>query len=500
MPPRIGRDEWDRRAAAAVLEWVGDEPIYSHTKHAARCLSCGHEWFGSPKQIAKGQGCPSCANQKRADARVLPPVEWDRRAAVESIRWVGDEPVRARTKHAAQCLTCGHEWRVVPDSIARGSGCPACASNAPISRQEWDDRASVLSIEWTGDEPFRALEPHAARCLKCGHEWQPRPGNVTQGRGCPVCANLTRGAQSRLTPEEWDRRAAAGGMEWVDQRPELIGDKRLARCLDCATEWLAHSVTVAHGGNGCPSCRYKKVADSMILPREEWDRRAAAKRVEWVGDEPVWGMKKRAARCLTCGHEWSVIPDSVYRASGCPACAPNAPVSREEQDRRAAAVSIEWVGEEPFSSVEPHAARCLKCGWEFSPRPSNVSSGQGCPACSPRGFDPVAPATVYLMRHDAGPFVKVGITGADPSTRLTVHGRRGWEILGTWPIPVGRDAAVIEGRVVEWWQECGATRCTKDEIPKGDGWTEAVHITAAADEPRTIAYIEELVAEVGGGY
>ena len=43
-------------------------------------------------------------------------------------------------------------------------------------------------------------------------------------------------------------------------------------------------------------------------------------------------------------------------------------------------------------------------------------------------------------------------------------------------------------------------RMSNDELPDGHGWTEAVHITAAADEPATIAYIEELVAEVGGGY
>lgn len=76
----------------------------------------------------------------------------------------------------------------------------------------------------------------------------------SKGRGCPACANLTRGAE-RLTPEEWDRRAAAGGMEWVDERPELIGDKRLARCLDCATEWLAYSVRVPRlilGSDGSP--------------------------------------------------------------------------------------------------------------------------------------------------------------------------------------------------------------------------------------------------------
>jgi len=95
--------------------------------------------------------------------------------------------------------------------------------------------------------------------------------------------------------------------------------------------------------------------------------------------------------------------------------------------------------------------------------------------------------------------MKVGITGGDPSTRLTVHGRRGWEILGTWPIPVGRDAASIERRVVAWWRERGATRCVRDEVPGGDGHTESVHVDRV-DEPTTIAYIDALVAEVGGGH
>jgi predicted nucleic acid-binding Zn-ribbon protein len=366
-----------------------------------------------------------------------------------------------------------------------------------VSREEWDRRAAALGVEWVGEEPVMALSPHAARCLACGHLWHPRPGNVTQGRGCPKCARRRQGRE-RLGSQEWDRRAAEVGIEWKDQPPELVGDKRLARCLSCATEWLADSRVVARRARGCLSCRYQAVADSLKLPRDEWDRRAGAAGIEWVGDGPVWAMRKREARCPTCGHEWRAMPDAVRLGVGCPACAPNAPVSREEWDRRAAAVGVEWVGEEPFSSAEPHPARCLACGWEFSPRPSNVGSGQGCPACAPRGFDPVAPATIYLIRHDAGPFMKVGITGADPGTRLTVHGRRGWEMLGTWAIPVGRDAVRIERLVVAWWRKRGATRCTRDEVPDGDGWTEAVHI-GRVDEPATIAYIAELAAEVGGG-
>ena len=96
--------------------------------------------------------------------------------------------------------------------------------------------------------------------------------------------------------------------------------------------------------------------------------------------------------------------------------------------------------------------------------------------------------------------MKVGITKADSTSRLSKHISRGWDRMATWPVPFGRDALAIEAAVVEWWRASGARACTRDEVPKGDGWTEAVHITAAADEPRTIAYIEDLVAEVGGGY
>ena len=176
------------------------------------------------------------------------------------------------------------------------------------------------------------------------------------------------------------------------------------------------------------------------------------------------------------------------------------PLIREEWDRRAKYANIEWVGEPPKGYGHYAAARCLACGYEYEASAASVSKGSGCSACSPRGFDPVAPATVYLIRHDVGPYMKVGITGQDPTKRLDGWTGLGWDILATWPIPIGRDAAVVEGRVVTWWRECGATQCKRDELPEGQGWTEAVHITAAADEPRTIAYIEELVAEVGGGY
>jgi hypothetical protein len=433
MPPRVSREEWDRRAAAAGIEWVGDEPIHVMTKHAARCLACGCEWDARPNDVQQGTGCPPCRRKAAGLRRRLPREEWDRRAAAVDVEWVGDEPVLAYLPHAARCTRCGYEWDVSPDHVRGGQGCPPCAFGAPrgprITAQDWDRRAAAVDLEWVGDEPILSTTKHAVRCLVCGHEWDVKPSHVMDGQGCRSCSGRAP------------------------------------------------------------------------LTREEWDQRAAAVDTEWLGSGPIQSNIKRAIRCLKCGHEWNVWPGSVASGAGCQPCGQIATrVPREEWNRRAAAVDIEWVGDEPILSTTKHAVRCLTCQHEWRVLPDSVAAGHGCSGCAKSGFDLVAPATVYLIRHDAGPFVKVGITGADPIIRLAAHGRRGWEILGTWPIPVGRDAALIESRVVEWWQERGATRCTRDEVPNGDGWTEAVHIGPAADEPSTIAYIEELVAEVGGGY
>ena len=423
MPPRVSREEWDRRAAAVGIEWVGGEPIYATKRHVGRCLTCGREWECSPHHVYGGMGCRPCSD----NARRLTRTEWDRRAAEIGIEWVGDEPIDSMQKRAARCLTCEHQWARLPSCP---SGCPECARGYRVSRDEWDRRAAAVGIEWVGDDPIYVARKHSARCLKCAYEWEVRVAGIKAGRGCPVCA-ITR---MRLAPEEWDLRAAAAG-------------------------------------------------------------------IEWVGDEPIRKRYRHAARCLRCRHEWEAWPANVAQGQGCKPCADNARrLTRTEWDRRAAEIGIEWVGSALVESVLKHEARCLGCGHEWDVVPSSVVQGHGCPVCAPLGFNPGAPGTVYLIRHDAGPYMKVGITGADPTKRLDGWTGLGWDVLATWPIRVGRDAEVIERAVIAWWKQSGATRCKRDELPEGQGWTEAVHITAAADEPRTLAYIEELVAEVGGGY
>lgn len=424
MPPRVSREEWDRRAAAVGIEWVGDEPIYSGQRREAQCLTCGHRWQAWPANARQGQGCKRCADNGRRRSS----DEWDRRAAGVGIEWTGNAPVTSNIRHPARCLTCGHKWEVQPSSVSQGHGCPVCAGNAPIDHDEWLRRASEVGIEWVDATPESSMSLTGARCLSCGYEWSAWPIHVGRGVGCARCAQRSQ----RLDAEAWHERAARAGIEWVAGSPQSSRQKHLARCL-------------------------------------------------------------------TCHYEWDAWPTSVAQGSGCPSCAGVAPVPRKEWDRRAAAVGVAWTSNPPKGMLHRAAVRCLSCGYEYETTGTNVSNGAGCAACAQHGFDPSQPASVYLLRHDQRLLMKVGVTKTDSRHRLNSHKWRGWEQIATWPVPLGRDALAIEKSVLEWWSASGARQCRRQDVPGGDGWTEAVHIGTSADEPRTIAFIEERVAAVGGG-
>ncbi len=465
MGTRITQDEWDRRAALVGLEWL--EVVSGAMALApARCLTCNHEWSALPASVQQGKGCPKCGANLP-----VPQNEWDGRAAVVGIEWL--EAVRgALTPTPARCLTCGHVWSVRPASTQQGHGCPSCAGGL-VPPDEWERRAAAVGIEWL-ESVISGSIPTPAHCLACGHEWSPRPSDVQQGCGCPRCA-----PNAPVPQDEWNRRAAAVDIEWLES---VKGNRKPtpARCLTCGHEWSPRPLPVQQG-HGCPSC-----AGNAPVPQDEWNRRAVAVGLEWLA--PVTRSSiPTPARCLACGHEWSAWPRGVYSGSGCPKCAGVPP---DEWNRRAVAVGLEWL-EVVRGALTPTPARCLTCGHAWSVIPSSVQQGTGCPKCADYGFDPGAPAIVYLLTYGIGHLMKVGITNTN-GVRLGVHASRGWEQVATWSFERGADARDVEWAVLSWWSDCGAWFADRDAVPAGVGFTETVHI-GRVDVPDTVAFIAEIL-------
>ncbi len=416
------------------------------------------------------------------------PEEWDRRAEAVGIEWL-TRPANATALTPARCRLCGYEWNARPRTIAAGHGCPPCGGTR-LRAGEWESRADDVGIEWL--EPVRnGRTPTKARCLTCGREWAMRPAQTERGQGCSECAGR------RVPDGEWGRRAAAVGIEWLEPVGRSPQGGHDACCLTCGLTFRPWPHAVARG-SGCPECGRERTRRALGLGQEEWDRRIAAVGAEWV--EPVLGNAPTAARCLTCRREWAAWPSGITAGSGCPACGQvrAREVLRERRvpqsvwDERITLVGARWL--EPVSdSHTATRAQCDTCGHEWQPWPTVVYSGSGCPVCAEPGLDPSGPGRVYLVTLPDMGIVKVGVMNTGRRRdRLATHRARGWEVVQWWDVPTGADAVKVERAVLAAWRERGAMPCSRDDVPAGDGYTEAVWV-GRVDIPDTLAFIDSVV-------
>lgn len=471
--------EWKARAERVDAEILSDFSKASDPV-SARCRRCGYEWITSPKNVGSGRGCPSCAG-------VVPVAqeEWDRRASEQGVEWL--ERVRSsHTKTAARCVTCGHEWRVMPSHVASGTGCPKCrraaaAAKRQVPRATRDAEAAAIGMEWV-DAPGGSKEERRIRCLTCGYVDRVTPASVVRGRLCKRCAD-----RIPLTPATWDQRAAAAGLRWL----EPVHDSQAAypvQCLACGHTWSVRATNVTTG-RGCPECAKRIGGLKRRASREQRDAEAAAVGIRWI-EPPDLAGGKTLAECLTCHRQYRVTPNAVQSGARCAVCVGQL-VTQDDWDRRAAAVGVRWLA--PVKSrATPTPARCLKCGWEWDPWPSQIRDGGGCPKCAHYGLDPSVPGLLYLLVHHGLGLMKVGIM-AQSSGRLRQHKRRGWEVAGTWKTETAARAAHVEDMVVDWWLASGCKFALREEVPAGDGFTETVHI-GRLDVPDTLLAIRRGLA------
>jgi len=155
-----------------------------------------------------------------------------------------------------------------------------------------------------------------------------------------------------------------------------------AECLVCGATFNKLPDAVAKG-RGCPECSRER---SRVNPTR-WMELAASLKFTWESGTPEGlGDKSKVARCLLCGQSWHVSPRALYRGSGHPRCPKvrtntSQRVSFQEWQARGRKAGLEFL-REPLNSKSKTPARCLRCGYEWSPVPVNVSSlGSGCPRC-----------------------------------------------------------------------------------------------------------------------
>ncbi|HAJ4917036.1 TPA: hypothetical protein HLY57_09605 [Escherichia coli] len=193
----------------------------------------------------------------------------------------------------------------------------------------------------------------------------------------------------------------------VNQNIEVLGEitrndaKVLCRCKACGHEWIGIPGNLKRG-YGCPKC-----AGNVKLSHEEHVAAIANVNpdVEVIG-EVINSDTKVLCRCKACNNEWSARPASLKSGYGCPKCynlrrGQSLKLSHEEHVAAITKVNpdIEVLGEIINVSTKV-LCRCKVCNHKWSPTPSDLKSGYGCPKCAKRGFLSHDCGKLYIMVDD----------------------------------------------------------------------------------------------------
>ncbi len=226
---------------------------YSGTdvKILVRCKDCGNEWKIAPGHLQSGRGCPKCSgHHKRSNEEFVNEVT----IANPNVEIIGvfktlKDPIEAK------CLKCGTLWSPPAGSLLRGSSCPTCSKNRPLSHEEFINRLKDVNPEIEILGHYQGMSKKIeARCLICGSIWYPLPHNLLRGSTCLKCSYKKRAAK-----RTYDTSSFIEKLKLVNPSVKVVGqyksssDKISVLCLDCHNEWKATPASLL-SGHGCPNC------------------------------------------------------------------------------------------------------------------------------------------------------------------------------------------------------------------------------------------------------
>jgi hypothetical protein len=118
---KLDADSVNKRVSERGYRLVGE---YKN-KDTKTEFSCGkgHQWFSTPGNIMRGNGCPHCSGNARHSAETV------NAALVERQIKLTQGFTSVNHKADFSCAE-GHFWRATPNNILSGKGCPTCATSA----------------------------------------------------------------------------------------------------------------------------------------------------------------------------------------------------------------------------------------------------------------------------------------------------------------------------------------------------------------------------------
>ena len=263
----------------SFIEIHGDEFDYSkvnfknmNTKVCIIHKKCGNEFWQTPKNHLKGQGCPYCKSKKIGN-KLRKTLE----DFIENCKSIHNneydyskvEYVSAKDKI---CIIChkkdkdgnehGEFWQEASSHLG-GCGCPKCGIDNMLNLKKEtyttqrfiNESEKVHKGKWIYNDKTLYVSAKTPICITCpvhGEFWQ-MPYRHLGGCGCPKC-----GGTSKMTTTEFIEKAKCiHGEQYNYSKVDYI-DSHTKVCIICPEHgefWMTPNTHLS--GCGCPSCSHK---------------------------------------------------------------------------------------------------------------------------------------------------------------------------------------------------------------------------------------------------
>lgn len=331
---RISHADFVKRVAASGsnFEILG---IYAgmHSKVKAQCKNCGIISYPVAENILNGAGCKFCAKGQtsfleqfilaivrdivRDDipvlsrdrtiiGRELDVVVPERKIAIEPGNWFWHkEKFRDDEEKRRLCNRKG--WRLITIYTSYPSDKPPFSIDCyvyskSLSAQDKDELKEISNI--------------LARELELGR--RVRDGEITRAIETATKASLQTTGEFKARLVETNPAVEVIGKYHGARTPVKV------RCLNpgCGNTWMANPAALLQG-RGCPKCRYKKSAKSLMLDHDEFVKRLARIHSKLAVTGEYQGRHKPVSvKCTACEREceWAPSAGNVLAGHGYKGC------------------------------------------------------------------------------------------------------------------------------------------------------------------------------------
>ena len=250
----------------------GDKYDYSKVSYSKVtdkvCIICPEhgEFWQEARQHYRGQGCPKCGINERAEKRTDTAEEFIKKAKEVHGNKYDYSKVNYVNSQTKVCIICPEhgEFYIKPNAHLQKRGCPKCGNSKKgqdkkLTKEEFIEKAKKIHGDKYDYSKVDYINNRTKVCIICPEhgEFYTRPEvHLAKNKhGCPMCFYKEQSIRQTKTTEEFIKEAKEIHGDKYDYSKVVYKNVLTPVTILCAKHGYFEQVPSYHlNGNGCPKC------------------------------------------------------------------------------------------------------------------------------------------------------------------------------------------------------------------------------------------------------